>query len=103
MRSDDRGLLDGFRRAGVLEERAQSIGLLCCVRNWPFTARLSHHTEARPVRADAPNAVVADARREGRRAETLVKPGTKYQALLCGGCHGSRCCNRSMGAEKGAD
>src|SRR5260370_41438629 len=33
----------------------------------------------------------------------LVKPGTRYRALLGGGCHRSRFCNRSMGAEKGAD
>jgi hypothetical protein len=33
----------------------------------------------------------------------LVRPGTRYRALLGGGCHRSRFCNRSMGAEKGAD
>jgi DNA-binding beta-propeller fold protein YncE len=42
---------------------------------------------------------------EARRASCRAprEAGKKYQALLCGGCHRSRCCIRSMGAEKGAD
>ncbi len=64
------------------------------------------HLEPSSIPPEDPIAVIA--RRQAPMtivptpAEAL-RPGTKYRALLGGGCHGLRCGNRSMGAEKGAD
>ena len=57
----------------------------------------------RGVWVKIPIAVVARREARGHCAAPLVRPGTKHRALLGGGCHRLRCCDRSMGAEKGAD
>jgi hypothetical protein len=53
--------------------------------------------------SSCPIASLPDVRPRGDRAPPLLRPRTKCRALLGGGCHGSRCCQRSMGAKKGAD
>src|SRR5208282_5578006 len=50
-----------------------------------------------------PSPSLPDVRPGGDRAPPLLRPRTKCRALLGGGCHRSRCWNRSMGAKKGAD
>jgi hypothetical protein len=57
----------------------------------------------RGVWVKIPIAVVARREARGPPCRAPGEAGTKHRALLGGGCHRLRCCNRSMGAEKGAD